>query len=379
MTITEATPVLWVCGPAGAGKTTVASELYSELARSGAEVGYVDIDQLGMCFPEPASDPGRHRLAARNLATVVAGYRAAGARAVIVSGVVDPARGVPVDEIPGIVLTTCRLRADAGELRRRLTARRADADYIARAVAEAEVLDEGDSADLCIDTSGLAVDRVVALVRERTAGWTELAGPAGPSSTAGPGPRAGGQILWLCGPTGVGKSTAGFTVFLGHVLGAKIPGAFADLDQIGFYRPAPSATGIDHTMRARILAGMWQNFRDAGAECLVVVGPAGSTTAIGTYARALPAATITVCRLHASAEELTRRIMLRGQGGGSWAQPGDPLKDRSAAYLSAAAGRAVADAAALERSAVGDVRLDTDGLTAREVADALIAETHWPC
>jgi uncharacterized protein YhfF len=30
----------------------------------------VDIDQLGMCYPEPASDPGRHRMKARNLGAV---------------------------------------------------------------------------------------------------------------------------------------------------------------------------------------------------------------------------------------------------------------------------------------------------------------------
>jgi hypothetical protein len=38
----------------------------------------------------------------------------------------------------------------------------------------------------------------------------------------------------------------------------------------------------------------------------------------------------------------------------------------------------VADAAALERAAVGDVRVDTDRRTAEEVADAVIAETGWP-
>jgi hypothetical protein len=50
---------------------------------------------------------------------VVAGYRAAGARAVVVSGVVDPAKGVHVDKVPNAVPTTCRLRADAGDLSRR--------------------------------------------------------------------------------------------------------------------------------------------------------------------------------------------------------------------------------------------------------------------
>jgi molybdopterin-guanine dinucleotide biosynthesis protein len=74
----DPTPVLWVCGPSGVGKSTVAWEVYSDLARSGIEVGYVDIDQLGMSFPEPDSDPGRYRLAAENLGAVVAGHHETG-------------------------------------------------------------------------------------------------------------------------------------------------------------------------------------------------------------------------------------------------------------------------------------------------------------
>jgi hypothetical protein len=376
----DSTPVLWVCGPSGVGKTTVAWEIYSELANSGVEVGYVDIDQLGMCFPEPGSDPGRYRMAAENLGAVVAGYRAAGARAVVVSGVVDPARGVHVDKIPDIVLTTCRLRADAADLTRRLIARQGDRAIVAQALAEAEALDANDLGDLCIDTSGLPADQVVRLIRERTAGWTVPTGPATPGDAAKPrlpADTTDGPILWLCGPTGVGKSTAGFDLYLRHVLGRQIPGAFVDLDQIGFYRPTPSGTRVNHQMRARILAAMWRTFRAAGAQCLTIVGPAENDTAITTYAQALPAATITVCRLHAGRDELTRRVMLRGQGG-SWAQPGDPLKGQPAPHLSSAADQAVAEAAILERAAIGDIHIDTDQRTAGDVADAIIAETGWP-
>jgi broad-specificity NMP kinase len=376
---TEPTPVLWVCGPAGVGKTTVAWEIYTGLVGSGVEVGYVDIDQLGMCFPAPESDPGRHRIAAENLNAVVAGYRTAGARAVIVSGVVDPGHGVHVDELSGIVLTTCRLRADAGDLRRRLTARQADPAYIARALAEAEALDAGDRNDLCIDTTGLPVDRVVALTRQRTAGWMDPTGTAAPGDAAErpPADAAAGPILWLCGPTGVGKSTVGFNLFLRHVLGTQISGAFVDLDQIGFYPPPSTAARADHRMRATILADMWRTFRAAGAECLTVVGPAGDATAIAEYARVLPAATITVCRLHAGPEELARRIVLRGRGG-SWSQPGDPLKGQPGEFLAAVAEQAAADDAALERGSVGDLRVCTTERTVEEVADAIVAATGWP-
>src|SRR6266508_2872563 len=124
-----ALPVLWLYGASGVGKTTVTWELFVQLAREDAPTGYVDIDQLGMCYgpptpqrwaPEPADDPGRHRLKARTLDAVVANFRDAGARRVVVPGVTDPVRGVETDLVPHAALTTCRLRAEPAELGRRL-------------------------------------------------------------------------------------------------------------------------------------------------------------------------------------------------------------------------------------------------------------------
>ncbi len=51
--------VLWLCGPPGAGKSSVGMALYAGLTRSGARVGFADTDQLGMCFPTPSDDPQR--------------------------------------------------------------------------------------------------------------------------------------------------------------------------------------------------------------------------------------------------------------------------------------------------------------------------------
>ena len=63
-------PVLWLCGPPGVGKTAVAWEIYERLDRAGSAPAYVDVDQLGMCYPPPASDPERHMLKARNVAAL---------------------------------------------------------------------------------------------------------------------------------------------------------------------------------------------------------------------------------------------------------------------------------------------------------------------
>lgn len=115
-----ALPVLWLYGASGVGKTTVAWEVFVQLARMGAPTGYVDIDQIGMCYapptprhwaPEPDTDPGRHRLKARTLDAVVANFRDAGARSLVVPGVTDPDRGVDADLAPQAAVTACRLRA----------------------------------------------------------------------------------------------------------------------------------------------------------------------------------------------------------------------------------------------------------------------------
>jgi hypothetical protein len=55
-----------------------------------------------------------------------------------------------------------------------------------------------------------------------------------------------------------------------------------------------------------------------------------------------------------------------------------PVERQRAAYLSSAADLAVVDACALEHAALSDLRINTDGRTSGEVADAIIAKTGWP-
>jgi hypothetical protein len=85
--------------------------------------------------------------------------------------------------------------------------------------------------------------------------------------------------------------------------------------------------------------------------------------------------TFTLCRLHADRNQLIRRIMLRGRGS-SWLQPGDPLAGQPVTYLLRVADQAVIHADALERAAIGR-RIDTDGRTVEQVADAVIASSEW--
>jgi hypothetical protein len=69
--------------------------------------------------------------------------------------------------------------------------------------------------------------------------------------------------------------------------------------------------------------------------------------------------------------------MTRGEGG-SWPQPGDPLRGQPASYLSQAAEQAAADAKALDRVSLDALRIDTDGRSAGEAADLAAAAAGWP-
>ena len=146
-------------------------------------------------------------------------------------------------------------------------------------------------------------------------------------------------VLWLCGPPGIGKSTVGWEIFT-QLTQAGIEAGYVDIDQLGMCYPEPAPDPGRHRMKAQNLG-----------------------------------AAITLCRLHAGAGELTRRIMLRGHGG-SWPQPGDPLAGQPTAYLLRVAAAAVAEAEALERAVTGALRVDTDGLTVEETADLIAARTR---
>jgi predicted ABC-type ATPase len=386
-------PVLWITGPAGVGKSTVSWLTFTELARAGARVAFADADQLCMCYPAPAADPGREQLKAKNVSALVPRYRAAGAQCVIVNGVLDPLRGLHTELMPQAEVTVCRLRADREELAQRFVGRGGQSDDLTDVLAEnldeADAMDASLGADVCIETTGVPAGEVAKLVRNGCRGWPGFVvaqptvglpsavprepGYAPIASTAAD--RADGNILLICGATGVGKSTAGFQLYLRY-LRAGLMAGYIDLDQLGFVRPEPDVDPGRHQLKAGNLAAMWLNYHAAGARHLIATGPVESDAMLQTYLRALPAAKVTVCRLHAGAADLTLRIMSRGEGG-SWPQPGDPLRGQPAEYLRQAADQAVADANTLERADVGAIRICTDGRTVAEVADLLAAATGW--
>jgi adenylylsulfate kinase-like enzyme len=419
--------VLWVCGPAGVGKSTVSWQLFTQLAEAGAPVAFADTDQLGMCHPAAAGEPGRQRVKLQNVAAMMPNYRAAGARYAIINGVLDPVVGLPAGLLPQSAVTICRLRARPDEVERRFLTRGGQsknaAGWLREVRDEIASFDRSSFADACVDTTDVAQSDVAGLVREVCKSWPgfsadhaaarrqrgELAGSgfdaagidaaradaaradaaradaaradaaradaARADAARADAPAVDGQVMLIAGPTGVGKSTVGFQVYI-NCLKNRLGAGYVDLEQVGFAEPVRQDAIQRHRLRARNLAAVWRNYRAAGATHLVATGPIEDRAAVAVYAAELPAASVGLCRLRAGYDQLSQRIMSRAAGG-SWPQPGDPLLGKPAETLRAVAKRAAEDAAALDRYGPGGVAIDTDGLTAEEAAEQVARAFGW--
>ncbi|QFY09983.1 hypothetical protein GBF35_28065 [Nonomuraea phyllanthi] len=189
-------PVLWLGGATAVGKSTVGYEIFMQVYRTGVRAAYVDVKQIGALRPVADDDVDSHSLKARNLAAIWAGYRAAGAQCLIVSGEADSddvVRGY-AELLPGAALTVCHLRAGAETLAERVAQRGrgggpsipgdelrglgSDALHriAERAVREANALDRAGAGHLRIDTDGRSVKEVAADVRVRSGNWPNLFG-----------------------------------------------------------------------------------------------------------------------------------------------------------------------------------------------------------
>jgi hypothetical protein len=161
-------PILWLYGADATGKSTTGWEVYRRLTDHGVAAAYVDTDYLGFCTPQ-FSDPAR--LVELNLAATWPNFAAAGAKCLVVSGILVGAEQRTRYElaVPGGRMTLCRLHARPDTIRSRIV-RRAQAEaassgaelsdavlqalhaYGDRSVVFARKLQDDDLADLVLDT-----------------------------------------------------------------------------------------------------------------------------------------------------------------------------------------------------------------------------------
>jgi hypothetical protein len=366
--------VVWLYGPPSAGKTTTGWELYRSLRLPAR--GYLDIDQLGMCYPVGADDPRRDRLKAHALGKVLENFSAHGAQLVIVSGILDPAL-LPLyeDQAPAAIFTLCRVTAASAELRRRLSARDADETAAAEAMDHAERLDRARHRHVTVDTTTEGPTQVAHRVVELT-GLSTLT-PAPPTITPAPLVRsdARGRVVFVIGPRSVGKSTVGWLLFT-HAQTRDTTG-FVDLAQVGFLQPTAEGDPDQHRLKAANLASLWSTFHAWAAHTLIVNGVIPDREVLRVYEQALPAADVVVARLRADPCELARRLMRQVHGHGL-SLPGDRPADWSPDQRRRELRALLAQAEALDRQQLGDAVVDTTTMTVEDVAEQAARAVHWP-
>jgi chloramphenicol 3-O-phosphotransferase len=161
-------------GTVGAGKSALADAIS---AAEPATHAVIDLDELRRLSPAPHGDPFNHELELRNLRSVVANYRAAGAGRFVLAGVIEEPAEVDryLDALGSTGMLLCRLVAPPEVLEARLRERHRDdpeglAWHLARVGELAAVLDRFDRHDLVLESSAASPAELAATVRE-AAGW----------------------------------------------------------------------------------------------------------------------------------------------------------------------------------------------------------------
>jgi Adenylylsulphate kinase len=166
-------------------------------------------------------------------------------------------------------------------------------------------------------------------------------------------------LLWLNGPSGVGKTSIGREIYAG-LAASGVQAAFLDADQIGMLWPVPEDDPDMHRVKARNLGEVWAVFREAGARCLVLAGGIDTAEQAKLYSDEVPDAAITLCRLRVPEGQLRDRFLGRG-------------------WRPEIIDQIVGEAEVMDRHDFADVVVDIGGTTVAEAA-ALVLERAggWP-
>jgi len=159
-------------GTVGSGKTTVAGALADLLRNDDVPGAAIDLDWLAEFWPSPPDDRFNTALTLTNLRAVAANFRAAGARVLIMAGVVETTdERRRVAEAVDCPLALVRLTADLELIRRRLH-RRHDLDpdglrwHLDRSGELDAILARADVDDLVIDVTELTPEQTATRIRD---------------------------------------------------------------------------------------------------------------------------------------------------------------------------------------------------------------------
>jgi hypothetical protein len=173
---------LLVTGTVGSGKTTVAEALGDLLTAHDVANAVIELDWLRRSWPSPPGDPFAHGITVVNLRSVAANFLAAGARRLVLAGVVESGvERAGYEQAVGVPLAVCRLAVELPAVRERLR-RRHDDDagrlrwHLDRSGELDDILRRARVEDVVVDVPAAASPLEVAGTVAAAVGWTD-AGP----------------------------------------------------------------------------------------------------------------------------------------------------------------------------------------------------------
>lgn len=354
--------IVRLAGPPGVGKTTVAWMLAKADAAAGVPVAFVDIDQLGMCYPAPVGDSDRWLLKEKALRRLASVYATVGVARLIVSGVASP----DVPPPSNVDYPTHSVWLDAVESARR--ERLAERGWAVEEVDEVAASGSAASAradagwrrvDTHEHTPQQSVEAVRAVLASSSAQRSGVRNPHSPARSEI------ARALWLSGPRVVGTSTIGWAV-ASDAWGSGRRTGFIDVEQLGFVWNVQRAAGASNA------GELGRVFAEAGAADLVIVAPLGAGAAEGR--RSLGAASFVEVRV--AADEIARRerIASRREGHGP-VLAGDSVYAASDEMIEAV----TSDGEARSGTPLGpdEHLLETSRLSAADAAARLRAIARW--
>lgn len=168
---------VFVNGTVGAGKTTLAEEISRQEGEAGVVHGLIDVDALRRLHPAPADDPFAHAVEMVNLRDVARNLRNAGARRLVLAGVIEEVEEVPryraALDSRGLLVVRLVVRPDIAAARLHRRHERDDERewHVARSPRLAAILDAAALDDLVLDSSDRPPAALAHEVR-RAAGWS---------------------------------------------------------------------------------------------------------------------------------------------------------------------------------------------------------------
>lgn len=167
---------LLITGTVGVGKTTMAEAAARLLAARAVPHAVIDLDQIRLLWPSPDADRFNLAIELRNLASVAANYREAGARRLVLAGVIERRSDLAeYGHACGGSVFVVRLRGETSTIEQRLRMRHSDSPgelawHLARRAELDSILDVAQVSDADVAIADRMPADVAAEVLQ-LAGW----------------------------------------------------------------------------------------------------------------------------------------------------------------------------------------------------------------